>query len=466
MRAPITFRERTRQALQQPAPTAALVHTNDRLTKARSMAVREIADWSSARREARTIRLHTLGNLAGHLETLERAIIARGGTVTWARSGDEAAQYIVQIAQERRISQAVQSQTPLALEIDLATALRRASVRLQPTQIGDYLANLDGQRPAHPLASVANWNIDDAARVVHTRLDVPVLLNAQAIVDAARTRVRQTVLHSGLSIVGVDFAIAETGTLVVSDPQGDVRLAAAHAPVRIALMGIEQVVPTIDDWLTLQRVYLASAYGETQVPHVDLLAGSGGVADGTEFHLIMLDNGRSTLLASPASGLLACIRCGACVSACPVSRRVGGEPYAWSYPGPMGAVAAAWLLAPPHADAVAASTLCGDCRAVCPVQIDLPAMLVQARQQDSFRPLRGRPVGLRQVIRRLHTPARRATLARWLGAGRLLAGARSQRRWLAPWLLRWTTSRDLPPAPGAPFHIRWAQRQAARSADD
>lgn len=466
MRTPLTFRERTRQALQQPAQTAALLHTSDVLVEARHAHERTTADWAALRMDARAIRLQTLHNLAGHLEALEQAVMARGGKVVWARSGDEAARYVVELAHARRVSLAVHTQTPLVLEIDLAAALRRANVRLQPTHIGDYLADLAGQRPAHPQASVANWHIDDAARVVHAQLDVPVFLNAPAIVEVARTRVRQTVLHSGLSIVGVDFAIAETGTLIVLDAQADARLAAAHVPIQVALMGLEQVVPTFDDWLILQRAYLGSAFGQAALPHIDLFSAAGQPETGTEFHLILLDNGRSTLLASPAQELLACLRCGACVAACPVSRRVGSEPYAWSYPGPPGAVTAAWVLPPAYGDAVKASTLCGACRVACPVDIDLPALLTQARQPRVAPGWRPPPAGLPQVIRRFHTPARRTALARWLAASRLLTGSRSQRRWLAPWLLRWTSSRDLPPAAGAPFHVRWAQRQAARSVDD
>lgn len=466
MRTPLTFRERTRQILSRPAQTAALLHTSDALAGARLVHARATANWAAVKMDARAVRLRTLANLAGHLEALEQAITARGGKVVWARSGDEAAQYIVELAQAQRVSQAVYSQTPLAMEIGLAAALRRVNVRLQPTHIGDYLADLADQRPAHPLASIANWHIDDAARVVHDRLDVPVFLNAAAIVDVARTRVRQAVLHSGLSIVGVDFAIAETGTLVALDAQASVRLAAAHVPVQVALMGLEQVVPTFDDWLTLQQAYLGSAYGQALLPHVDLLSGTSQGADGVEFHLILLDNGRSTLLASPAHELLACIRCGACVAACPISRRVGSEPYAWSYPGPAGAVSAAWLLPAVYRDAVTASTLCGACRTACPVDIDLPALLGQARQQRLDEGGRWSTAGLRQVVRRFHTPDRRTSLARWLVASRMLAGSRSQRRWLAPWLLRWTSSRDVPPAPGAPFHVRWAQRQAAKSDDD
>lgn len=465
MRTPITFRERSRQVLRQPAQTAALLHTSDVLCAARLAYARSSADWTAVQTAARAIRLRTLDNLAGHLEALEGVIAARGGKVIWARDGHAAAQYIAEIAQARRVTQAVHSQTPLVLEIDLATALRRVNVRLQPTNVGDYLADLAGHRPAHPLASVANRHIDDVVKTVQDQLQVPVPMHAPAIVDVVRTRVRQAVLHSGLSIHGADFAIAETGTLVTLDAQADVRLAMAHVPVQIVLLGIEQVVPTVDDWLTLQRAVLGSAYGQTHLAHVDLLSGSSHPADDTEFHLILLDNGRSTLLASPAREVLTCIRCGACQTACPISRRVGSEPYAWSYPGPVGAVIAAWLLPPAYRDAVAASTLCGACRAVCPVDIDLPTLLAQARQPRVFQGARRPPPGLRQIVSRFHTPAGRASLARWLTAGRLLAGPHAQRPWLAPWLLRWTSSRDLPPLPDTPFHLRWAQR-AVRQADD
>lgn len=466
MRVPITFRERTRETLRQTSGTAARLHTADVFDAARLAYEQNTPAWSTAMAEARAVRLRTLHNLAGYLEQLERAILARGGKVVWARDGDEAARYIVQLAQASGVSLAVQSRTTLADEIALAPALQQVHVRLHPTNVGDYLADLGEQRPAHPLASIANWHIDDVARTVHTQLGVPVLLDARAIVDVVRSRVRQAVLHSGLHVVGVDFAIAETGTLVVMDEQGGARLAASQVPQQVAIMGLEQVVPTVEDWLVLQRAYLGSAFGQMQQPHLDLFAGGSGVDSGAGFHLIVLDNGRSTLLGTAAAELLACIRCGACVSACPVSRRVGSAPYAWSYPGPVGAVAAAWLLAPVHGDAVVASTLCGACRAACPIGIDLPALLVQARQRPAPSQARWQRPVLRRVIRQWHTPAQRARLARWITAGRLLTGPGSRRSWLAPWLLRWTSSRDLPPAAGVPFHERWAQRQASRPADD
>lgn len=465
MRVPITFRERTRETLRQTAGTAARLHTADVFDAARLAHVHNTPAWSAAVAEARAIRLRTLHNLAGYLEQLECTIMARGGRVVWARDGDEAARYIVQLAQTSGVSLAVQGRTTLADEIALAAALRQANVRLQPTNVGDYLANLAEQRPAHPLASIANWHIDDVARVVHTQLDVPVLLNAQAIVDVVRSRVRQSVLHSGLHIVGVDFAIAETGTLVVMDEQAGARLAASQVPLQVAIMGIEQVVPTFEDWRVIEQVYLGSAFGRTQQPHLDLFAGGSRPDSGTEFHLILLDNGRTTLLASAAAELLACIRCGACVSACPVSRRVGSAPYAWSYPGPVGAVGAAWLLPPVHGDAAAASTLCGACRAACPIGIDLPALLLRARQRPVPSRARWQRLVLRRIIRQMHTPAQRASLARWITAGRVLAGSGTRRKWLAPWLLHWTSSRDLPPPAGTPFHARWAQRQTSRPVD-
>lgn len=457
MRRPITFRERARLAISQTAETAARTHTAGVFDNARRAHARANSRWPALTAEARTVRLQTLRNLGGYLEQLEAAVTARGGHVVWARDGDEAARYIVELARTQRVSQAVHSRTPLAVEIGLTAALNQANVRVQPTHVGDYLANLVGQRPAHPLASVANWHIDDAARVVHEQLDVPVFLNAQAIVNMARSRVRQAVLHSALSIVGVQFAIAETGSLVVLDEQADVRLAAAQVPVQVAIMGLEQVVPTVEDWLLLEQVYLGGAVGRAQLPHVDLLAGTSPAAEGREFHLILLDNGRSTLLNGPAAELLTCIQCGACVSACPISRRVGSEPYAWSLPGPLGAVMAAWLLAPPYADGVAASTLCGACRTACPLDIDLPTQLLNARHVTQTR--RQSPPGLRWVIRKLHSPSQRTSLARWLATSRWLTGGQSRRKWLAPWLLRWTASRDLPPVAGTPFHERWTLRQ-------
>ena len=454
-RTPVSFRARSRQTLRLHSQRSALMHTTAVIAARRRAGIAAESDWLELTARSQAARRQTLSHLGTYLQQLESALLARGGQVFWARTSAEACQFIVDLARRSGSGHVLQTRSALPLEIGLAEALQRSALTLSFTNQGEFLAALGGQRPAHPNAGAAHLRIDDIVRTLHARLDMPVFLNADAASHVIRGRVRQVALQSSLAVMGVDLAVAETGVLALFNDQGDVRLAAALAPVQVAIMGLEQIVPTLEDLWLLQRVHATSASGRATTTYVELL--SGAATAGREFHLSLLDNGRSRLLNTPGAELLSCIHCGACLDVCPVARRVGSQPYAWSYPGPLGAAMAPLLLPAPFGDVADASTLCGACRSVCPVGIDLPRHLLAARDRSGFTV--GRATG-QWFVRMLHTPGHFATLSAINRLGRLLVGAQHSRRWLAPWLWRWTAGRDLPaPAPET-FRRRWARQHA------
>lgn len=465
----ISFADRSRQSMRLPNQRMALMHTTAVLTAQRRAGIAAEPTWSDLTARSQALRRHTLANLGRYLEQLERALQARGARVIWARNSAEACQAIVSLAQRPGATQVVQTKSLLAQEIGLAGALQRVGFTLHALNQGEFVAELAGQRPTHPNAGIAHLRIDDIVRVLNARLDMPVFLNADAASRVIRGRVRQAALQSRLVVLGVDFAVAETGTLALFNDQGDVRLASALAPIQVAIMGLEQVVPTLEDLWLLQRVHTRSASGRATPTYVELL--SGGASAEREFYLILVDNGRTAMLAGAEADMLACIHCGACVDVCPVARRVGSQPYAWSYPGPVGAVMGSLSLPLQFADAANASTLCGACRTVCPVGIDLPQFLLRAR---ALQRARARHVGSRlrpsRLVGRALLSAHRPALARYPllsvvnRVGRLLVGARSTRRWLAPWLWRWTSARDLPLPAAETFRMRWASQHLQQTA--
>jgi L-lactate dehydrogenase complex protein LldF len=440
----------------------ALLHTTAVLAAQRRAAVAAQPDWAELTARCTALRRHTIAHLGVYLDQLERAIQARGGQVIWARNSGEACQAIIALAQRAGVTQVVQTRSVLPLEIGLTAALQGAGLTTFLLNQGEFLAELSGQRPAHPNAGVANLRIDDIVRTLHARLDMPVFLNADAANRIIRGRTRQAVLQSALAVMGIDFAVAETGALALFNDQGDVRLASALAPLQVGIMGLEQIAPTFDDLWLLSGVQTRSASGRSAPTYVELLSGAP-TAD-REFHLILLDNGRSAMLAQPEADLLTCIQCGACVDVCPVARRVGSQPYAWSYPGPVGAVMGPLHLSSQFADAAEASTLCGACRTVCPVGIDLPRHLLRARAR---RPgSRVRPSGWvsRTLLSSHQAPgARLLMLSAVNRLGRLLVRGGRSRRWLAPWLWRWTAARHLPPPAAETFRARWARQHSPES---
>ena len=437
---------------------------------ARREAMAEVtpAVWESWRRQARAIKEHTIANLDYYLAMLERNVTAAGGQVHFAADAAQANAIVAQIARAGGVRVAAKSKSMVSEELGLNAVLETQGIAVFETDLGEYIIQLAGETPSHLVAPALHKTRAQVARLFTDRLGVPYSENIEEMARIARIALRQKFLDADLGISGANFLIAETGSLAIITNEGNGRLCTSAPRIHIGLAGMEKVIPSLADLAVFLRLLPRSATGQRITSYVSMVTGPRRAADedGPEqFHLVIVDNGRSRLLADPAlRESLYCIRCGACLNVCPIYQRVGGHAYGWVYPGPIGAIVTPELVGLTQAkDLPHASTLCGACRDACPVQINIPRMLLHLRQNlaespDSARRAASDTDAL--LARAFATLMSRPALLR-LGrkAGRLLLRARSQNGVIArariPFLSRWTRARDLPAPPPRTFRDIW-----------
>ncbi len=378
------FHELADEALATPSLQAVLQGTTDRFVQARLGAAREVDDWNALRDQGRAARQTAVDGLDRHLEELERQVVARGGNVFWASTGEEAARYVVELAQARGVSLAVKSKSMATEEIHLNQALEAAGITPVETDLGEFIIQLAHEHPSHFLAPAIHYSRQKVADLFERTLGVPRTDDPTQLTAIARRVLRARFRAATMGVSGANFAVAETGTLVIIENEGNARLTTSWPRLHVAVMGIEKVIPRFADLDPLLRLLPRSATGQRLSSYVSLLNGPRrpGEVDGPEeFHLVLLDNGRSGVLEDPESReSLLCIRCAACLAVCPVYRRAGGHAYGWVYQGPIGSVLTPLLLGEAKAPTLPfASSLCGACRDACPVRIDIPRMLVHLR---------------------------------------------------------------------------------------
>ncbi len=407
------FHETARAALAEPRLQAALAGATGRFEAARLAAREERGDWESLRDRARAVRWQAIEQLDRHLERLEDRVRANGGQVYWAEDAAAACRYITDLARRRGVTLAVKSKSMATEEIGLNQALEAAGVIPVETDLGEFIIQLARETPSHFLAPAIHWTRDRVGDLFHRELGEPRSDDPELLTRQARRALRQRFLSAGMGITGANFAVAETGTLVIVENEGNARLTTSLPRLHVAVMGIEKVIPTFADLDPLLTLLPRSATGQRMSSYVSLLQGPRrpGEPDGPdEFHLVLLDNGRTRILADPeARESLLCIRCAACLAVCPVYRRAGGHAYGWVYQGPIGAVLTPQLIGARRAAALPfASSLCGACRDACPVKIDIPRLLVHLRAQVAERI--GRPAhpiaaaGVRLAARIMASP--------------------------------------------------------------
>ncbi|MFQ5436611.1 MAG: LutB/LldF family L-lactate oxidation iron-sulfur protein, partial [Anaerolineae bacterium] len=346
----------------------------------------ELDDVTAVRDRAKAVKAHTLAHLDEYLAQLAAQVRAAGGVVHFAADAAEAQQIITRIVQDAGHDLAVKSKSMTSEEAGLNAALAAAGVRAVETDLGEYIIQLAGETPSHIVAPAIHKNREEVAALFSELTgDELAAADIAMLTAVARTELRRQFLAAGVGLSGVNFAVAETGTLVTVTNEGNGRLVTSVPPIHIALMGMEKVIPTLADLALLLELLPRSATGQTITSYIQMVTGPrrDGEVDGPEeLHLVILDNGRSALLGTEFEESLQCLRCGACLNTCPVYRVLGGHAYGGVYSGPIGAVQSPLLFGEKDfADLPQASTLCGACRDVCPVRIDLPRMLLALRKR-------------------------------------------------------------------------------------
>ncbi|MEV6578900.1 lactate utilization protein B [Streptomyces sp. NPDC051582] len=484
------FPDAAREAVGDPVLRANLRHATHTIRDKRARAVAELADWEQLRAAGKAVKDHTLRHLDRYLVQLEEAVTAAGGTVHWAADADEANRIVTGLVLATGHREVVKVKSMATQEIGLNEALEAAGIAAYETDLAELIVQLGHDRPSHILVPAIHRNRAEIREIFAAEMGrwgrpAPEGLgdDPRELAEAARLHLREKFLRAKVGISGANFMVAETGTMVVFESEGNGRMCLTLPETLISVVGIEKVVPSFRDLEIFLQTLPRSSTAERMNPYTTMWTGPGpsrgADCDGPSvFHLVLLDNGRTDTLADEVGRqALRCIRCSACLNVCPVYERAGGHAYGSVYPGPIGAVLSPQLRGTGSAiDASLpyASTLCGACYEVCPVAIDIPEILVHLRE----RVVQGGPVtreGIRVRIRpaRGHAAERAAMRAARLlldrpgalrAGERLLARARRLRPRRLPGPGRaWTDSRELPELPAESFRTWWARERGERA---
>ena len=343
----------------------------------------EFPRYDDERDAARRIKEDAIGRLDELLIILKQKLEANGCSVFVAANAAEARDYILQVAKKAGSQRVVKGKSMTTEEIDLNPALEQAGMKVVETDLGEYIVQLRRERPSHIITPAIHLSKEDIGQLFAEQLGIPYSAEPEVLTAAARERLRSIFLGADLGITGVNFAIAETGTLVLIENEGNGRLTSTLPETFIAVMGIEKVIPKLADLSHFLEILARTGTGQKLTTYTNFISGPrrDGELDGPRaMHVVILDNERSAMLADPVMReALYCLRCGACLNVCPVYRRIGGHAYNSPYPGPIGSIISPNLFGSAAAKLPFASTLCGACRDICPVKIDIPRILLHLR---------------------------------------------------------------------------------------
>jgi L-lactate dehydrogenase complex protein LldF len=460
------FLEASAEALEDPQLRTILARLGDTFGRKNQEAWAAFQASDLVRQRARMVKDATLANLHEHLATLDQTVRRRGGHVYWAATGEEACRTIIDLLAERGVCRVVKSKSMTSEEIHLNDALATAGIDVVETDLGEYIVQVAGHRPSHIVGPAIHMSLDEITETLSRAAGRPLPDVPEELTAFARQQLRQQFSVAEAGITGANFVVAETGSLVLVENEGNARITTGLPRIHIALVGMEKVLPRLADVPVFLKVLARAATGQRMSIYTSIISGPrrAGELDGPEeFHLVVLDNGRSEILSGPLRESLFCIRCGACLNACPVYRCIGGHAYGGVYAGPIGSVLTPLydgLAANPHLPH--ASSLCGACQAACPVKIHIPELLLKLRhelQTVPKSPMRWEGVAYRMWARILKRP--------WAYAWSTWLVTRTLGRWFSRkgWLHRlpgklhgWTQSRDFPaPAPQR-FRDWWRQQ--------
>jgi iron-sulfur cluster protein len=457
------FPTAAREALEDSQLRHNLAHATTTIRGKREQVVAEVENWEELRLAGAAVKDRALRGLDEHLLTLEESLTARGAIVHWARDAAEANQVVVEVARRHGVDEVVKVKSMVTQEIGLNEALQEQGIAAWETDLAELIVQLGDDLPSHILVPAIHRNRAEIREIFRTRMAAvgraapPDLSDDPAeLAAAARAHLREKFLRARMAVSGANFAVAETGTLVVVESEGNGRMCLTLPEVLVSVVGIEKVVPTWAELDPLLRLLPRSSTGERMNPYTSTWSGVTPCDGPQEVHVVLLDNGRTRALADDVGRqALRCIRCSACLNVCPVYERVGGHAYGSVYPGPIGAILNPLLKGSgdPQTDSLPyASSLCGACFEACPVLIDIPEVLVHLRSKvvDGHRADR---------VPKPEAVAMRSASWTFSGGGRLgraerltRVGVGIGRRFGAS---KWTSARDLPTPPKESFRAWW-----------
>lgn len=477
------FPAAAREALADTQLRRNLAHATATIRAKRAAVVGEVAEWEELRLAGAAIKDNTLRRLDEHLLTLEAALQARGATVHWARDAREACEVVAGIARDHGVDEVVKVKSMATQEIGLNEALAEHGVTAWETDLAELIVQLGDDLPSHLLVPAIHRNRAEIREIFRREMAAAGRPAPEGLTDdpaelagAARLHLREKFLRAKMAVSGANFAVAESGTLVVVESEGNGRMCLTLPEVLVSVVGIEKVVPTWADLDVFLQLLPRSSTGERMNPYTSTWSGVTPGDGPQEMHVVLLDNGRTRALADEVGRqALRCIRCSACLNVCPVYERTGGHAYGSVYPGPIGAILNPLLKGvgvDEQTDSLPyASSLCGACFEACPVRIDIPEVLVHLRSRvvDAHRggPPKPEAVAMKTASWVLSDARRLGAAERGLGVAnraltrfgrRLLPGGRRALSRL-PWPgSLWTTSRDLPAPPPESFRSWWRKR--------
>ncbi len=480
--APDAFHAHIRSALADPNLQEALDNNAERRLRAREQAFLSLPEpWVVMRQRAHRLRAEVIANLDHYLDQFITKAQSNGMTLHRATDANAANEIVLEIAKKNKAKLIAKSKTMVSEEIGLNHALQAEGLRVVETDLGEYIVQLRGEPPAHIITPAVHLRRQEIGQTFHEKLGVHFTEDISTLTSVARKALRQVFLEADIGLSGVNFGVADTGTICIITNEGNGRMVTSVPPIHIALMGIERLVPTLDDLALMLYLLPRSATGQKTTVYTSLIHGpvtsrSHSKAFGPrERHLILVDNGRTSLRNSPLAEALYCIRCGACLNACPVFQEIGGHAYvnthgeSSTYPGPIGSVISPGLFGESEFGYLArASSLCGACKEACPVDIDLPKLLLRIRAGQT-------PDNPHAVSGKTHTPNTPTFLAwglrlyTWMAVEPKrfatfqkvanIVGSLSPAWLRLPAFTGWGYSKDLPSPPRQPFRERWLNMQ-------
>lgn len=463
-----SYEERIEREVQNIFMRESIASAQGRFRSGRQKATEELGDWEEWRELGEEIRTHTINHLDYYLDELSTQVEARGGHVFFARDAAEANAYVENIIREKEAKKVVKSKSMVTEEIGLNEAIEQAGATVVETDLGEWILQLDNDYPSHIVTPALHLNRDQIQETFHEKRGYDQTNDPEELALFAREQLRHDFLTADVGITGCNFAVAESGTVTLVTNEGNARMATTLPKTQITVMGMERIVPTWEEMEVLVGLLTRSAVGAKLTSYITALTGPkrSEEEDGPEeFHLVIVDNGRSKILGTEFQSALHCIRCAACINACPVYRHIGGHAYGSIYPGPIGAVLTPLLDGyENHKDLPFASTLCAACTDACPVKIPLHEHLI--RHRENIVKLGMAPkmekVAMKGYVEwathpaayKLSTSLARVSLKPWTKDEQITNG---------PSVLgKWTNARNFPAPPKTTFR-QWFKKRGDRS---